>query len=209
MVDTPVPATSERNVTGSRLRSIAAARSISNDLTAGSFLCAIDPQYIAMLCFGYRIRDRHPPGGAMAVTLFNPEGLPKPEIYRQLSIATGSRWVFLAGQVALSDVTAVGRAGTADGGHVGEGDLAAQVEQAFVNVGTAMTEIGGSFDDVAKLTIYVVDWSEDKLPLLGEGVARAAARLGVDPTKPVTLIGVAGLGEPDLLVEVEATAVLD
>jgi enamine deaminase RidA (YjgF/YER057c/UK114 family) len=135
----------------------------------------------------------------MAVTLFNPEGLPKPEIYRQLSIATGSRWVFLAGQVAR----------TADGGHVGEGDLAAQVEQAFVNVGTAMTEIGGSFDDVAKLTIYVVDWSEDKLPLLGEGVARAAAKLGVDPTKPVTLIGVAGLGEPDLLVEVEATAVLD
>ncbi|TCN43026.1 hypothetical protein EV644_102338 [Kribbella orskensis] len=40
-------------------------------------------------------------------------------------------------------------------------------------------------------------------------MSRAAAALGVDPVKPITLIGVSALGEPDLLVEVEATAVLD
>ena len=61
---------------------------------------------------------------------------------------------------------------------------------------------------MAKLTIYVVDWSAEKMPLLGEGVSRAAAKLGIDPVKPITLLGVAALGEPDLLVEVEATAVL-
>jgi hypothetical protein len=38
---------------------------------------------------------------------------------------------------------------------------------------------------------------------------RAAARLGVDLVKPVTLVGVAALGEPDLLVEVDAVAVLE
>jgi hypothetical protein len=59
------------------------------------------------------------------------------------------------------------------------------------------------------LTVYVVDWTPDRMPLLGEGVARAAAKLGVDPVKPITLLGVAALGEPDLLVEVEATAVID
>lgn len=134
----------------------------------------------------------------MTITLVNPDGLPKPDVYRQLSIAQGSRIVFLAGQVARD----------ADGNPVGTGDFAAQVEQAYLNVGRAMTEIGGSFDDVAKLTIYVVDWSPDKYPLLGEGVARAAQRLGVDPLKPITLIGVCALGEPDLMVEVEATAVL-
>ncbi|MFE6920937.1 RidA family protein [Nocardia sp. NPDC057663] len=134
----------------------------------------------------------------MAVELVNPEGLPKSEVYRQLSIATGSRLVFLAGQVARD----------ADGNPVGAGDFAAQVEQAYLNIGTALAEIGGSFDDVAKLTIYVVDWGPDKFPLLGEGVARAAAKLGVDPVKPITLLGVAALGEPDLMVEVEATAVL-
>lgn len=135
----------------------------------------------------------------MAITLVNPEGLPKPEVYRQLSIATGSKMVFLAGQVARD----------ADGKPVGEGDLAAQVEQAYLNIGVALAEIGGSFNDVAKLTIYIVDWSADKMPLLGEGVARAAAKLQIDPVKPITLLGVAALGEPDLLVEVEAIAVLD
>ena len=135
----------------------------------------------------------------MAVKLINPDGLPKPEVYRQMSIATGSRLVFLAGQVARD----------ANGNRVGEGDLAAQVEQAYLNVATALAAAGGSFDDVAKLTVYVVDWSPEKMPLLGEGVGRAAAKLGVDPVKPITLLGVAALGEPDLLVEVEATAVLD
>jgi enamine deaminase RidA (YjgF/YER057c/UK114 family) len=135
----------------------------------------------------------------MAVELVNPDGLPKPEVYRQLSIATGSRLVFLAGQVARD----------AEGNPVGEGDLAAQVEQAYLNIGTAMAGIGASFDDVAKLTVYVVDWSPDKMPLLGEGVARAAAKLGVDPVKPITLLGITALAEPDLLVEIEATAVID
>lgn len=65
----------------------------------------------------------------MAVTLINPDGLPKPEVYRQLSIATGSKLVFLAGQVARD----------ADGRPVGDGDLAAQVERAYVNIGMAMT----------------------------------------------------------------------
>jgi enamine deaminase RidA (YjgF/YER057c/UK114 family) len=135
----------------------------------------------------------------MAVELINPAGLPKPEVYRQLSVATGSRLVFMAGQVARD----------ADGAPVGTGDLAAQVEQAFLNVGTGLAEVGGSFDDVAKLTVYVVDWTPDKLAALGEGVQRASAKLGADLIKPVTLLGVATLGEPDLLVEVEATAVLD
>lgn len=135
----------------------------------------------------------------MSVTLVNPEGLPKPDVYRQLSVATGSKLVFLAGQVARD----------ADGRPVGEGDFAAQVEQCYLNVATALAGIGGSFDDVAKLTIYVVDWSPEKMPLLGEGVGRAAAKLGIDPVKPITLLGIAALGEADLMVEVEATAVIE
>ncbi|WP_406400841.1 RidA family protein [Streptomyces uncialis] len=135
----------------------------------------------------------------MSVTLLNPEGLPKPEVYRQMSVATGSKLVFLAGQVARD----------ADGRPVGQGDFAAQVEQCYLNINTALASIGGSFDDVAKLTVYVVDWSPEKMPLLGEGVGRAAAKLGIDPVKPITLLGVAALGEPDLLVEVEATAVIE
>lgn len=134
----------------------------------------------------------------MSVELLNPPGIPAPEFYRQMAVTSGSRTVYLAGQVAR----------TADGTPVGANDLAAQVEQAYVNIAVALEAVGGTFADVAKLTVYVVDWSPEMLPELGDGVARAAARLGIDPIKPVTLISVAGLGEPDLLVEVDAVAVL-
>jgi enamine deaminase RidA (YjgF/YER057c/UK114 family) len=135
----------------------------------------------------------------MSITLVNPDGLPKVDIYRQVAVATGSRLVFIAGQVARD----------ADGGKVGEGDLAAQVEQCYLNIGTALAAVGGSFDDVVKLTVYLVDWTPDKMSLFVAGVARAGAALGVDPLPPLTGIGVAALAEPDMLVEVEATAVLD
>ncbi|MFF4054390.1 RidA family protein [Streptomyces sp. NPDC001668] len=135
----------------------------------------------------------------MAITLLNPDGLPKIDVYRQVSIASGSKLVFVAGQVAWD----------AEGRTVGEGDLAAQVEQCYLNIGTALAEAGGSFDDVAKLTLHVVDWTPDKMPRLLEGISRAAARLGTTPTPPATLLGVAALDVPDHLVEIEAVAVLD
>jgi enamine deaminase RidA (YjgF/YER057c/UK114 family) len=137
----------------------------------------------------------------MVIDLVNPPGVPTPpDVYNQVAIATGSRQVFLAGQVALD----------AAGNLVGKGDFAAQVEQCYVNVATAVTGVGGTLADLAKLTFYVVDYTPDMLPLLVEGVARAFARLGVDPVAPpATLLGVAALSDPDHLVEVEAVAVLD
>ncbi|MFE5621835.1 RidA family protein [Streptomyces virginiae] len=135
----------------------------------------------------------------MPITLVNPDGLPQIDAYRQVSVATGSKLVFVAGQVAW-DVGGV---------TVGEGDLAAQVEQCYLNVSTALAGVGATFDDVAKLTVYVVDWTPDKMPQLLEGIARAAAKLGTVPVPPASLLGVATLDVPEHLVEVEATAVID
>ncbi|MFE2355676.1 RidA family protein [Streptomyces parvulus] len=135
----------------------------------------------------------------MAITLVNPAGLPDIDVYRQVSVASGTQLVFVAGQVAWD----------ADGATVGEGDLAAQVEQCYVNVGTALAAAGATFADVAKLNVHVVDWTPDKMPVLLEGIARASARLGVTPAAPATLLGVAALDVPEHLVEVEATAVVD
>ncbi|MGW1864541.1 RidA family protein [Streptomyces mauvecolor] len=135
----------------------------------------------------------------MAITLVNPDGLPTVDAYRQVAVASGSRTVFIAGQVAWGF----------DGVTVGVGDLAAQVEQCYLNVATALAAVGGTLRDVAKLTVYVVDWTPDKMRLLMDGVARAAGRLGLVPVPPATLIGVAALDVPEHLVEIEATAVLD
>lgn len=136
----------------------------------------------------------------MTITFPSPEGLPPADTYHQVSVSTGTRTVFIAGQVAR---------GT-DGGTVGEGDLAAQVQRAYGNVVTALATAGASTADVVKLTVFVVDWSSDKTALLVEGLGRAAAERGteLEPLPPTSLIGVAALQEPDLLVEIEAVAVL-
>ena len=128
----------------------------------------------------------------MPVTLVNPPELPEIDVYHQVAIASGTKLVFVAGQVDWA-------AGS---------DLAAQVEQCSLNVATALAAAGGSFDDVAKLTYYVVGWRPDKMPELLDGIARAAEKLGTTAKPPATLIGVAALDVPEHLVEIEATAVL-
>jgi enamine deaminase RidA (YjgF/YER057c/UK114 family) len=135
----------------------------------------------------------------MAVEPMNPSGLPQPTTYAQLAVARGSRVVFLSGQVAVDERGAI----------VGKGDLEAQAEQAYLNVGTALRAAGATFKDVAKMTVYVVGWTPDKMAPLVAGAMRAAERIGFEPNRPITLIGVAALAEPDFLLEVEAVAVLD
>lgn len=135
------------------------------------------------------------------ITLTNPDGLPQVELYRQMAVATGTRLVHVAGQVAWD----------AEGRTVGPGDLAAQAEQCFVNVATALTGAGASLADLAKLTVYVVDWEPNKMPLIVQGLMRAGARLDADvmPLPPTTLLGIGASFTPDLLMEIEATAMLD
>lgn len=135
----------------------------------------------------------------MTITFVDSTGLPAVDAYRQVSIATGTKLINIAGQVSW-DVR---------GQTVGKGDLAAQVERSYLNVGLALDAAGASFSDVVKLTAYVVDWTPDKMQQFGEGVARAAAALGVAPLAPATLIGVAALHIPEHLVEIEAMAVVD
>ena len=135
----------------------------------------------------------------MAITLESPEGLPPNELYRHVSVATGSKIVLVSGQVS-SD---------AEGTTVGVGDLAAQIERCYRNVATALAGADATFDDVARLNVYVVDWTPDKMPVFLEGIDRASEMLGTKPVPPLTVVGVSALAAPEYLVEVEATAVLD
>jgi enamine deaminase RidA (YjgF/YER057c/UK114 family) len=127
----------------------------------------------------------------MTVTLINPAGLVEPQGYTHVAVAQGSRMIFLAGQVGQD---AEGKVA---------GDLAGQTEQALRNVGTALAAAGATFADVAKTTIYVVDWHPEKMADLFTGLQRS----GAGSPGPTTLIGVAALASPDLLVEFDVTAV--
>ncbi|GGC06218.1 hypothetical protein [Cellulomonas carbonis] len=61
-----------------------------------------------------------------------------------------------------------------------------------------------------RLTFYVTRWTPDRIGAFMAGVASVAEELGLpSPLPPSSLIGVEALYEPDVLVEVEATAVLD
>jgi enamine deaminase RidA (YjgF/YER057c/UK114 family) len=131
----------------------------------------------------------------MTLELINPEELPTPASYTHVIAATGSRLVFVAGQVADD----------AQGNLVGHSDLAAQARQAFANVGRCLAAAGARPDRVTKITIYVVHHRPEYLPDISQ--ARIAAFGDHKPAD--TLVGVETLAEPGYLIEVDAIAVVD
>ena len=69
---------------------------------------------------------------------------------------------------------------------------------------------GVTFSDVLRLTFYVTHWTPERITEFMAGVERVSAEIGLpQPMPPASLIGVDYLFEPDVLVEVEATAILD
>ena len=136
----------------------------------------------------------------MPVRLSSPEGLMQPVPYHHVAVATGTRQVHVSGQIARQ----------ADGTPVAPGDLAGQVAHALRNVHVGLTGAGAGFGDVVRLTFYVTGWAPDKIGAFMAGVQAVAGETGLPlPMPPASLIGVDYLFEPDVLVEVEATAVLD
>jgi len=134
------------------------------------------------------------PVGDMTLELIDPDGLPRPQVYTQVVVGTGSRTIYVAGQVSVD----------AAGQVVAPGDLAGQARQAYRNVGVALAAAGAGPADVAKITTYVVGYSQDQRPAIGE--ARRA--LFGDHRPASTLVGVQALAQPEFLIEVEAIAVV-
>jgi enamine deaminase RidA (YjgF/YER057c/UK114 family) len=130
------------------------------------------------------------------LTLTNPAGLYDPTANgysHAASIAAGSRLVYVAGQGGETE----------DGALVP--DFRLQVRQALRNLGAALAATGAGFADVAKLTVLIVDHSEQRLHVFGEELALAFGG-GAKPT--CTLIPVPRLALDGMLFEVEGVAVL-
>lgn len=131
----------------------------------------------------------------MITDRLDPPGILKiPEIVN-VSVATGSRIIHISGQVAVD----------AEGKIVGTTHLE-QGRKALENLLIALRSAEATLDDVAKFTTYVVDYSWEAL----EGLLTATKEVFGDPYPLTanTLVGVASLWLPGLLVEVEAVAVV-
>ncbi|HEY5877865.1 MAG TPA: RidA family protein [Nakamurella sp.] len=90
-----------------------------------------------------------------------------------------------------------------DGSIVGEGDIEVQVEQTFTNMQRVVEAAGGTMDDIVQTTTYLVNTADAPV------VSAARGRWFTGPVKPThTVVGVAALGRPVFLVEIEATAYL-
>ena len=104
-----------------------------------------------------------------------------------------NRVLLCAGQTSVDD----------EGNPVHVGDMAGQINQALDNLETVLRQAGLGLSDVARLNYYVTDvpafleaYETDTIPRLEQAGCRPAA----------TLLGIAALFLPELLVEIEATA---
>ena len=132
----------------------------------------------------------------LKLTIVNPKNLhdPSPNGYSTAVITPpGGRVAYISGQGGQDS-----RGGLSP-------DFAVQVKQAYANLRTALDELGARPDQVAKLTVFVVDHDMSKLGVLTENVKEMFGE-----TLPAqTLVPVPKLAIDPMLFEVEAVVVLE
>jgi enamine deaminase RidA (YjgF/YER057c/UK114 family) len=135
-----------------------------------------------------------PPAAAQGESRYiNPPELSKPNGFTHVVLAADGRTVYIAGQVAVDSAGAL----------IGAGDFRAQAERVYGNLRIALASVGATFADVVKTTTFITDAAN--APTLREIRAKY-----FDPSRAPanTLIPVPALARADLLLEIEAVAVL-
>lgn len=129
------------------------------------------------------------------VTHLNPEGMYRNPAFTQAVVVEGSaKTIYIGGQNAVS----------ADGQIVGHGNLETQTVQVIQNFEALLSATGATLRDIVKWTIYVVQGQD-----IRAGFAVFQRTLGRNPNPPtICVIVVAGLANPEFLVEIEAIAVV-
>lgn len=123
----------------------------------------------------------------------NRSGFEHPQPFSQGILAPPGRMVVVAGQVALDK----------QGQVVGKGDAAAQTEAVLENMKAVLAEAGAHLDHVVRLTVFLTNMAAD-FPKVQVVRSRYFPK---DPPASTTL-GISRLVNPDLLVEIDAIAVI-
>jgi enamine deaminase RidA (YjgF/YER057c/UK114 family) len=109
-----------------------------------------------------------------------------------------SRAVRVDNRIWISGTTSTG----SDGAIVGKGDPYAQAKQAIANIERALVSAGAALADVVRTRIYVTDIAH------WQDIGRAHGEAFADIRPASTMVEVSRLIDPDLLVEIEADAVI-
>jgi 2-iminobutanoate/2-iminopropanoate deaminase len=108
--------------------------------------------------------------------------------------ATGSsKMIIMAGQVAFNK----------DGQLIGAGDIAKQTEQVFTNIKNIVEDAGGTMNDIVKLNYYLKDVAQ-----INQVRAIRDKYINTKTPPASTLVEVSKLFRDDILIEIEATAVI-
>lgn len=127
------------------------------------------------------------------IQYINPDGLSKNPAFSQVVTTQGKgKTIYVGGQDAVN----------ARGEIVGKGDIGEQTEQVMKNLQTALSACGATFDNLVKLSIYIVQGQD-----LYRGFQASQKYLG-NLANPPAISGffVAALANPDFLVEIDAIA---
>jgi enamine deaminase RidA (YjgF/YER057c/UK114 family) len=110
----------------------------------------------------------------VTANFINPEAMHRPTGYTHVVEVTAGRPVYIAGQVALDPSGAI----------VGPGDIHTQTRQVFDNLQAALQAVGAGFEQVVKLTYYLVDAT--KLPVVRESATSTSTPGSHRPAPPST-----------------------
>ena len=131
----------------------------------------------------------------MAIKHINPENMAKPRGYSHAISVTGNhKTIYIGGQNAIDE----------NGVVVGKGSLKLQTEQVLANIAKILETTGATFENIVKFNIHILHGQNPQ-----DGFAAFQERWkGSDNFPAITVLFVAGLGNPDWLVEIDAIAVI-
>jgi enamine deaminase RidA (YjgF/YER057c/UK114 family) len=127
------------------------------------------------------------------VRFLNPASMPPSFGYTQVVEVTGSKMLYIAGQVAIDPA----------GNVVGAGDLRAQTQQVFENLKAGLEAVGTTFEHVVKLNYYLLDITQIQIV---RDVRDRYVNIHSPPAS--TAIEVRRLFRDEFVIEIDAIAAL-